>query len=364
MSDERFEHDGLNAGDDLGPDPSDGPGDGLDDELMDELAETAEVPGSDRRLAIGIDLGGTNIQAGVIDEQGEVLGRAKIRTEADKGFDKVMDRVAAAARDACADAGVKMSMIHTAGIGVPGPIDPDKGVVVEAVNLRWNNAPVVIALSDRLGVPVYADNDVNVAVYGEWRAGIGNMRPNLLGVWVGTGVGGGLILNAQMHRGAHSSAGEIGHMIIIPGAHMGSRSVEHNCSRTAIVHQLGKLIRANHQSMLPSLTDGKLGKVKSKVLAMAYEQGDDLVRTVINDSADLLGMAIANVVTLLSLDMVVLGGGLVEAIGKPYVDIVRDAVRREAFPATLRKIKVEASALEDDAGIVGAGLMALEAHWK
>ncbi|HIB69013.1 MAG TPA: ROK family protein [Phycisphaerales bacterium] len=316
------------------------------------------------RFAIGIDLGGTNIQAGVVNQAGEVLGRAKIRTEADKGFEKVMDRVAAAARDACEEAGVKMSMIHTAGIGVPGPIDPDKGIVVEAVNLRWNKAPVVIALSDRLSVPVYADNDVNVAVYGEWRAGVGENRSNLLGVWVGTGVGGGLVINSQLHRGAHHSAGEIGHMIIHPGAHLGSRSVEHNCSRTAIVHELIKLIKANHHSMLPSLTNGKTSKIKSKILSIAYEQGDDLVCTVINDSADLLGMAISNVVTLLSLDMVILGGGLVEAIGKPYVDIVRDAIRREAFPESLRQIKVEASTLGDDAGLVGAGIMALEEHWK
>ncbi len=340
----------------------------LDHDLIDgydeDESELPEPVGEDRVLAMGIDLGGTNIQAGVVDEHGEVLGRAKIRTEADRGFEKVMDRVAAAAREACADAGIKMSMIHTAGIGVPGPIDPDKGVVVEAVNLRWTNAPVVIALSERLGVPVYADNDVNVAVYGEWRAGIGRDRTNLLGVWVGTGVGGGLIINEQLHRGAHHSAGEIGHMVLFPGAHLGSRSVEHNCSRTAIVHELTKLIRANHPSMIPSLVDGKLSKIKSKVLALAYEQGDDLVRTVIDDSADYLGMAISNVVTLLSLDMVILGGGLVEAIGKPYVDLVRDAVRREAFPDSLRKIKVEASALGDDAGFVGAGLMALEEHWK
>lgn len=326
--------------------------------------EPTEAEHDQRVLAMGIDLGGTNIQAGVVDQHGQVLGRAKIRTEVDRGFEKVMDRVAAAAREACEDAGVKMSMIHTAGIGVPGPINPDKGVVVEAVNLRWNNAPVVIALSERLSVPVFADNDVNVAVYGEWRAGIGRQRPNLLGVWVGTGVGGGLIINSQLHRGAHHSAGEIGHMIIHPGAHLGSRSVEHNCSRTAIVHEIIKLIKANHQSMIPSLVDGKYNKIKSKVLAIAYEQGDDLVRTVIDDSADLLGMAIANAVTLLSLDMVILGGGLVEAIGKPYVDLVRDAVRREVFPESLRKIRVESSMLEDDAGIVGAGLLALEEHWK
>jgi len=316
------------------------------------------------RLALGIDLGGTNIQAGVIDEQGQVLGRAKIKTEVDGGFEKVMDRVAAAARQACEDAGALMTTIHTAGLGVPGPIDPEQGIVIEAVNLRWNEAPVVMALSDRLGVPVYADNDVNVAVYGEWRAGIGHGTPNMFGVWVGTGVGGGLIIDSKLHRGAHYSAGEIGHMTLIPGAHMGSRSVEHNCSRTAIAHELIKLIRSNHQSMVTSMTDGKLHKIRSKVLAMAYEQGDDLVRTIVDDSADRLGIAIASVVTLLSLDRVVLGGGLVHAIGKPYIDIVRDSVRREVFPESLRNITVEASVLGDDAGLVGAGLIAFEELWK
>lgn len=323
-----------------------------------------EVHEEHGKLALGIDMGGTNIQAGVINEHGEVLGRAKVRTEAERGFEAVMDRVASVSRKACEDAKIPISMIHTAGIGVPGPINPETGIVVEAVNLRWNDAPVAMALSDRLSVPVFADNDVNVAVYGEWRAGIGRERPNMLGVWVGTGVGGGLIINSQLHRGAHYSAGEIGHMILLPGAHLGSRSVEHNCSRTAIAHELVKLIRANHHSMVTSLTDGKLHKIKSKVLATAYEQGDDLVRTVIDDSADRLGMAIASVVTLLSLDMVVLGGGLVEALGKPYVDIVRDSVRREVFPESLRKIKVEASVLGDDAGLVGAGLIAFEELWK
>ena len=334
------------------------------DENTHEPSNGVVVKDDQAKLALGIDLGGTNIQAGVINEFGEVLGRAKIKTDADSGFDSVMDRIAAAARDACEDANVPMSAIHTAGLGVPGPIDPEKGVVIEAVNLRWNDAPVVMALSDRLGVPVYADNDVNVAVYGEWRAGIGEETPNMLGVWVGTGVGGGLIINSQLHRGAHYSAGEIGHMILYPGAHLGSRSVEHNCSRTAIAHELVKLIRSNHPSMVTSMTDGKLHKIKSKVLAMAYEQGDDLVRTVVNDAADRLGIAIASTVTLLSLDKVVLGGGLVHAIGKPMVDIVRDSVRREVFPESLRNVSVEASILGDDAGLVGAGLIAFEELWK
>lgn len=335
----------------------------MSDEIQEQQID-ADQQEEGTRLALGIDLGGTNIQAGVITERGQVLGRSKMRTQANEGFEAVMDQIAAAARQACQEAQVPMSSIFTAGLGVPGPIDPEKGIVIEAVNLRWNDAPVVMALSDRLGVPVYADNDVNVAVYGEWRAGIGNETPNMLGVWVGTGVGGGLIIDSKLHRGAHHSAGEIGHMILVPGGQFGSRSVEHNCSRTAIAHQLVKLIRSNHHSILSSLTDGKLNKIKSKVIAQAYEQGDDLVRTVVDDSADRLGMAIASAVTLLSLDRVVLGGGLVKAIGKPYVDIVRDSVRREVFPESIRKISVEASVLEDDAGLVGAGLIAFEQLWK
>ncbi|MGV6815121.1 MAG: ROK family protein [Phycisphaerales bacterium] len=323
-----------------------------------------EAGRDESKLALGIDLGGTNIQAGVVDERGMVLGRAKVKTESEAGFDGVMDRVASAARQACEDAGVLMSSIHTAGLGVPGPIDPEKGIVIEAVNLRWNNAPVGMALADRLGVPVYADNDVNVAVYGEWRIGAGRQAPDMLGVWVGTGVGGGLIINSQLHRGAHYSAGEIGHMLLYPGAHLGSRSVEHNCSRTAITHELIKLIRSNHPSIVTSLTDGKLHKMKSKVLAMAYEQGDDLVTTVVNDAADRLGIAIASAATLLSIDQVILGGGLIQAIGKPMVDIIRDSVQREIFPHSLRSISVESCVLGDDAGLIGAGLIALDELWK
>ncbi len=310
-------------------------------------------------MALGIDVGGTNIQAGVVDQCGEVLGSAKIKTNASEGYEVVMDRVASAARQACEDAGVKVSTLCAAGLGVPGPVDPKTGIVDEAVNLRWDSEPVAESLSERLSLPVHADNDVNVAVYGEWAAGVGVGASDLLGVWVGTGVGAGLILSGQLRRGVHHSAGEIGHMVFLPGAPHGSRTIEQNCSRTAIAHQLVKLIRANHHSIITDLTKGKLSRIRSKALATAYDQRDELVRTVIDDSADRLGTAIAGAATLLSLDRVVLGGGLVEAIGKPYVDVVRDAIRREVFPASLRSITVEASILKDNAGVVGAGLLAM-----
>lgn len=328
-----------------------------------EMIEDTEQSNSPERYAMGIDVGGTNIQAGVVDQDGTVLGRAKVKTNASDGYEGVMDRVASAARQACENAGMTIQSISAAGLGVPGPVDTARGVVAEAVNLRWTDEPIAESLSERLSMPVHADNDVNVAVYGEWAAGAGVGASEMLGVWVGTGVGSGLILNGRLRRGVHHSAGEIGHMVFLPGAPHGSRTIEQNCSRTAIAHQLVKLVRANHPSIITGLTDGKLSKIKSKALAIAYEQQDELVRTVIDDSADRLGTAIAGIATLLSLDRVVLGGGLVEAIGKPYVSIVRDAARREVFPASLRSINVEMSALGDDAGVVGAGLLALHSEF-
>ncbi len=328
-----------------------------------EIIEETEASDQPERLALGIDVGGTNILAGVVDQDGRVLGRAKVKTNASEGYDAVMDRVASASRQACEDAEVVISRIDVAGLGVPGPVDPEKGVVAEAVNLRWNDEPVAESLSERLSIPVHADNDVNVAVYGEWAAGAGVGASDLLGVWVGTGVGSGLILDGKLRRGVHYSAGEIGHMVFLPGAPHGSRTIEQNCSRTAIAHQLVKLVRANHYSIISGLTNGKLSRVKSKPLAIAYEQQDELVCTVIDDAADRLGTAIAGIATLLSLDRVVLGGGLVEAIGKPFVEIVRDACRREVFPASLRSIEVQASVLGDDAGVVGAGLLGLHTEF-
>jgi glucokinase len=214
-------------------------------------------------------------------------------------------------------------------------------------------------LGERLGVDVFVDNDVNVAVFGEHRLGAGRGASDFIGCWIGTGIGAGLVLGGRIFHGKHLTAGELGHTILNPGNAPGTRSVEHTCSRTAISNRLVYLIKAGRKSVIPELTEGKLDKVKSKVLAEAYQRGDELTVEVVHDSAERLGMALANCVTLLSLERVVLGGGLVEALGDSYVKQARKIIRREAFPAKLREIDVVASELEDDAGVVGAALLAM-----
>lgn len=321
-------------------------------------ARQADIPADG--LAVGIDLGGTNIGAGVIDIAGNVFGRSRAKTRAEDGVDPVLDRVAQCAHEACAHAGVDIARVAAVGIGAPGPVQPSDGVVLEAVNLRWDHVPAARLLAQRLGGPeVFLDNDVNVAVFGESRMGAGRGATDILGCWVGTGVGGGLILDGRIYYGKHFSAGEIGHMILVPGAAPGSRSLEHNCSRTAIVARITQLVEANRKSIVPALVDGKMHKVKSKTLAEAYNSGDELTVEVIQDAAQRLGMGIGSIVTLLSLERVVLGGGLTEALGDPWVEHVRDAVVRTVFPDVVKQVDVVASELEDDAGIVGAGLIAL-----
>lgn len=320
-----------------------------------------------QRPIVGIDLGGTNMQVGVVRPDARevgaeqaILGQYRQKTKAAEGFDEVIDRLFTAVERACEDADVKLSDLGAVGIGAPGAIDPHTGTVLEAVNLRWTDVPLAKILTERFGVPTVVDNDVNAAVYGEWVLGSAQGAKEVLGVWVGTGIGGALILNGQLYRGHFLTAGEIGHMLLFPRNPPGTRSLEHNCSRSTVVTRIVRLIMANRESSLSEITNERYERVKSKALATAYHDNDELTREVIDDAADLLGGSIGGIVTLLSLEKVVLGGGLTEAIGEPFVDRVRKATREIAFPAKCKDVDVVASALLDDAGLVGAAMLAID----
>jgi glucokinase len=309
---------------------------------------------------VGIDLGGTNVQIGVVGTERKVIGSAKRKTKPDEGRDAVISRIVDGIEEACTQAKLRVSDLSGVGIGAPGAIDPDSGVVLEAVNLRWNEVPLAKLLSDKVKAPVFVDNDVNAAVYGENKLGAGENARDLLGVWLGTGIGGGLILNGSLYYGTFMTAGEIGHTILFPGIPLGSRSLEHNCSRTAVVDRIIRLIKSNRKSVIPSLVDGDLDEVKSKTVAKAYQMGDELTIQVVDHAADLIGIGIANMVTMLSLGRVVLGGGLTEALGEPLVDRVKKSVRANVFPEKCKQVKVVGTKLLDDAGVLGAALIAWE----
>jgi glucokinase len=316
------------------------------------------------KFLAGIDLGGTNMQIGIVTPEGKddlkLLAPAKRKTKAEEGLDAVLDRIVGGIEEACTLAKITPQQLGGIGIGAPGAVEPDKGIVLEAVNLKWKDVNVAQLLSKKLKVPVFLDNDVNVALIGEHRMGAAKGADNVLGVWVGTGIGGALILNGSMYYGHHFTAGEIGHTILLPTNPAGHRSLEHNCSRTAVADRIARLIKSNRKSSISKEIGDDFEKIKSKAIAKAYVEEDELVREVVDEAADLLGISIAGVVTLLSLPRVVLGGGLTEAIGKPFVERVKASARKFAFPDVCKKVDVVASKLEDNAGVYGAAFVALE----
>ncbi|HVZ93266.1 MAG TPA: ROK family protein, partial [Phycisphaerales bacterium] len=308
----------------------------------------AEEMGGARGAYIGVDLGGTNMQIGVVVGD-KVLGRCKHKTRAEEGSKHVVDRIADGIRRACKEAGIGPDKLAGIGVGAPGAIDHRKGVVLEAPNLRWNNFPLAKELAKRVkGPPIVIDNDVNVAVHGENRLGAGQNASDVLGVWIGTGIGGGLVLDGKLYQGRYGSAGEIGQMTLFPNAALGNRTLEENCSRKHLARRLAQLVASNRPSMLTKITGGEIAAAGAGAIAEAYHKGDALTRMVVDEATDLLGLAIGGCVTLLSLELVILGGGMAEAMGDVYVRRVSAAMGKVVFPASLKRVRVVATELADN----------------
>lgn len=313
-------------------------------------------------VVVGVDLGGTNMQIGVVSAEGRVIGRAKRKTKAHEGRDTVIRRLVEGVARALDDAKTPHDRLVAVGVGAPSAVDFEKGLVIKAGNLGWEDVPLRDILAREFRCPVALDNDVNVAAWGEAQLGVARGRPNTLAVWVGTGVGAGLVLDGRLWRGPRHTAGEIGHVVLFPAGQPGMMTVEDICSRTGIVNALRRLLPMHPESVLHRLIAEKAdetGSIGSSTIARAYEKDDELARKVVDRSAEFLGIAIANIVTMLSIDCVVLGGGVTEALGEAYVSRVRRSFERTVFPNVLRKTEVLASALNDDAGMLGAAMLAV-----
>lgn len=312
------------------------------------------------RYLVGIDLGGTNVHGGVVTEDGKVVSTGKEKTNAEEGAAAVVETMVDLVSDVCKEAGVATSEVAAVGIGAPGAVDVERGIVINAPNIRWRQFPLAEELDKRFKTPVVVNNDVNVGTWGEYKAGAGTGFTDLMGIFVGTGIGAGLILNGKLYEGAHHTAGEIGHTVISADAPIGRRTLENLASRTATVNHLVALIMANHESIMPDIVDGDFSKIKSKALSRAVDQEDELTIAVLEAAATYVATAIANSVTLLSLPCVVVGGGVTEALGDWWMKRVRRAFKERVFPKELGACEIRESSLGDDAGVVGAALLAAE----
>ena len=312
---------------------------------------------------IGVDMGGTKILSAVIDAEGNILGTAKVSTKAGRGAVAVIDRIANCIQRAVDKSGVDAASIQAVGIGAPGPLDPATGVVIFAPNLGWRDVPLKTELEARTGFPTFVDNDVNVGTLGEHVFGAGRGIQNVVGIFVGTGIGGGIILQGELFHGASKTAGEIGHIIVKAGGPRcgcGTRGcLEAIASRTAMTKQFQKaILKKGKKSVLSELTGGDLSAIRSGILAKAVRLNDALTLKVLKKVTKYLGIGIGSIVNFLNPEMIVLGGGVVEALDDTFLDGIRAATKKYSLPNTLDGVQIVRAELGDNSGILGAAALA------
>lgn len=319
---------------------------------------------------VGVDLGGTSMRAGVVDKHGKVLGMEKRKTKPELGAKKVVERLAETIERALASSGVNPNTVGGIGIGVPGPVDIAKGVVRGAANLGedWTNLPLAARLEKRLHFPVFVDNDVRVGAMGEHRHGAGQGVDDLVAIFVGTGIGGGIILGGRLRSGFRGSAGEVGHTVIaadngVMGKTGQPGTVEPLASRTGMERQIRELMAQGRASVVPQLieTVGK-GRLTSSAIVAALEQKDEVMQEVLVVVQRTLGLLVGNLINILDPQVVVLGGGVTERLGKAFVKPIRDIAYANLInKQNAKSVSVLPAALGDASGVVGAAVIAREA---
>ena len=314
---------------------------------------------------IGIDLGGTKALAGVVEADGNVLSRVIVssRELRDRPAD-LLDRLADVARSAATEAKVDFDDIRAVGIGIPGTLDLTRSIVGVAPNLDWINLPARAELEKRMpGKQVFLENDVRAAALGEHYFGAGRGHRSMVALFVGTGVGGGIILDHRVYHGARGGAGEIGHVVVAAGGpECGcgqAGCVEAMAARGAVARYVQEMVDAGRTTVLSEALKGNLASLTSRDLRLALERGDEVALDAAKKSAWYTGIAVGGLVNTVDPDLVVLGGGIAEAPGDAYVEWVRAAARPQILALSAKDIAIVPSVLGDDAGLLGAALSAL-----
>lgn len=311
---------------------------------------------------MGFDLGGTKMLAQVYDDDWNVIAKERKRTKpgttAKQGVDRIIDTI----KDALKKAEMTSEDLKGIGIGCPGPIDMDNGLLLDLPNLGWEAVPLQDQVSKELGCPVAILNDVDAGTYAEYRVGAAKGARCAIGVFAGTGIGGGCIYQGEILRGAKVSAFEIGHIQVMsngPRCGCGQRGcLESVASRLAIAAQAA---RTAYRGDAPHLLENcgvDLSKIRSGALSSSIAEGDIAIEEIILEAARYIGIAVATSVNLISPEVVVLGGGLVEAMPELFVPQVLRSANKRVMPAYRDSFKVVAAELEDDAGVLGAALWA------
>ena len=309
---------------------------------------------------IGLDVGGTTFKAGVVTEDGRIVHKDAMPTGIERPYQEIIADMAALCKKVAADAGIEMSEIKSIGVGVPGLFDNKTGMIPFCTNLGWHDIPFVAEMKKHLDTPVYGDNDATVAGLAESVAGVSAGIRDSVFLTLGTGVGGGIIIDGKPYSGAHGCGSEIGHMMIKMGGELCTCGnygcFERYASATAIIREARKAVAEHPESSMLAACGGDPEKLNAKIVIDAAKAGDEAAKAVFGGYVQALAVGIINIINMLDPEVIVLGGG-VSAAGEFLLNAVREAVKPMVFFKTMPYARIELAQLGNDAGIIGAAML-------
>ena len=309
---------------------------------------------------IGVDLGGTGIKAGVVDEQGRILAKASCPTGVERGYGPVIADMAKLCLETLEKSGHSLDEVKAIGIGIPGIQDPATGLVPFCTNLGWHEVPLVEEMHKYIDKPVFVGNDATVAGLAEAVAGVSASVKTSVFVTLGTGVGGGIIIDGKPYSGPHGVASEIGHMITVVGGELctcGNRGCwERYASATAIIREGRRFAEAHPDCAIAKAVDGDLDKIEAKTVIDLAKAGDPDAAKLFDDYVTHLCVGLVNLINLYDPEIIALGGGVSHA-GQFLLDAVNAKLPQMVFYKTMPYARVELARLGNDAGIIGAAML-------
>lgn len=318
--------------------------------------------GSKIEYTLGADIGGTETKLVLLDENGDVIATSSIATQARSGPAVALGRLVEAVRSLLSSWAIPQEKLTALGIGAAGPLDIGRGTVVQAPNLPgWEGAPIAEIIKGRLGIPVFLENDANLAAFGEQRLGAGQGVNSLVCLTLGTGIGGGVIINGEIFTGGLGAGAELGHITMDldgPPCACGNRGcLEALASATAVVRMATEALREGRAEMISKLVGGDIGKVTAETVHQAALNGDAVAVEILGRTGRNLGAGIASMVNIFAPRMVVLGGGLMNA--SPFLlEPARDEAMRRALKCFTEGLSIVPAALGGWAGAIGAACYA------
>lgn len=312
-------------------------------------------------MFIGVDLGGTNIAVGIVDETGKLKYQKSRPTRSERKPEVVINDIVDLVLEVVKDYGISKDEVKAIGIGIPGLASSDTGEVIQCVNLNWTNVPLKEPMEKALGIPVFIDNDATLAGLAEYEAGAMKNKKSGVFMTLGTGIGGGIIINGKIHTGFNGIGSEIGHMVI------GENYYDCNCGRngcletfassTAIINYTKKLIgEEDKETIISDMLNGDINNLNGKIIFDAAIRGDELANKVVDRMVKYLAIGIVNITSVIDPEIFVLGGGL-SKVGAFLLDKVREEVSRNRYLKTMPVGNIVLAQLSNEAGIIGAAML-------